>query len=50
MIRKCEPLWDGDEHEYCGVVFDDLHRLAVCPHNLLAGGDTVGIGPKREAD
>lgn len=47
MRRKCEPLYDGDPHEYCGVIFDDLYRMAVCPHVLLDGGDTVGIGPKR---
>ena len=47
MLRRCEPLYEGDEHEYCGVMFNDLHRLSVCPHVLLDGGDRVGIGPKR---
>lgn len=45
MIRRCEPLHEGDTHEHCGVVFDDEVRMAVCPHVLLAGGDTVGIVP-----
>lgn len=40
-------MFEGDTHEHCGVMYDDMYRLAVCPHYLLAGGDAVGIGPKR---
>ncbi len=48
MRRRCEPLYEGDDPDkYCGVMFDDLYRLAVCPHVKLGGGDRVGIGPKR---
>lgn len=45
MIRQCAPLYHGDPHPYCGVMFDDAERLAVCPHYSLAGGDTVGLVP-----
>lgn len=50
MIRRCEPLHEGDQHTYCGVMFDDARRMAVCPHVLLDGGDTVGIGPRAQPD
>lgn len=43
MIRRCEPLFDGDTREVCGARFDDLRRMAVCPHVKLDGGDTVGV-------
>lgn len=46
-MRKCGPLWDGDTHRTCGVMFDDAKRSTICPHVSLAGGDTVGIGPFR---
>lgn len=45
MRRRCEKLWGGDPHEYCGVIFDDEVRSSVCPHLKLEGGDTVGIRP-----
>jgi hypothetical protein len=43
VIRRCEPLYDGDTREVCGARFDDARRMAVCPHVLLDGGDTVGV-------
>ena len=45
MMRRCEPLYEGDPSPTCGVWFDDMHRMAVCPHVLLAGGDSVGLTP-----
>jgi len=27
-------------------MFDDEYRMAVCPHVLLAGGDSVGLTPE----
>lgn len=43
MMRRCEPLYDGDTSEVCGALFDDAKRMAVCPHVSLAGGDTLGL-------
>jgi hypothetical protein len=43
---RCAPLYRGqsDEHGWCGAIIDDEHRLTVCPHVSLAGGDTEGLG------
>lgn len=43
MIRRCEPLFDGDDREVCGARFDDARRMAVCPHVSLDGGDVAGV-------
>jgi hypothetical protein len=48
VIRRCEPLFDGDDREVCGARFDDARRMAVCPHVSLDGGDTVGVPPDPE--
>lgn len=48
MIRRCEPLFDGDTREVCGARFDDARRLTYCPHVSLDGGDTVGVPPDPE--
>lgn len=48
MLRRCEPLFDGDQREVCGAWFDDARRMAVCPHVSLDGGDSKGVAPDPE--
>lgn len=43
MIRRCEPLFEGDDNYgdgHCGRTFDDERRWTICPHRLLTEAPT----------
>lgn len=35
MLRRCEPLYDGDPTPTCGRLYDDARRWTICPHRRL---------------
>jgi hypothetical protein len=36
MIRRCEPLYEGDTaYPRCGQFYDDLDHSTICPHLSL---------------
>lgn len=38
MLRKCEPLFEGDDNNgrgHCGRMYDDEFRWTICPHRPL---------------